>query len=290
VLVDPDEPAAIARDAPLGDILAATRHFDSDQVERVLGFQREHGVRFGEAAVALGLVSAQAVAQALSHQFRYDVDTGGSTVLHSDLVLARLPFSAQSEVVRGIRAQLKMKLGARPAGRRAVAVISPEAGDGRSWLAANLAIAFSQLGLRTLLIDADLRQPRQHLLFNLAHGSGLSHMMSGRTDSLQIDAVPALPSLFVLPVGAPPPNPLELLESAAFERLLQDVQSRFDHVIVDTPSLQRGMDGPVAAAACGSALMVLRKGQTPLAAAQDLAAMLADSPAVLAGVVLNEHR
>jgi chain length determinant protein tyrosine kinase EpsG len=283
-------PAPIARHAPLGDILAAARNFDSDQVERVLGYQRTHGVRFGEAAVALGLVSAQAVAQALSHQFRYAVDTAGSAGLHADLVMARLPFSPQAEVVRGVRAQLKMKLAARPEGRRAVAVLSPQAGDGRSWLAANLAVAFSQFGLRTLLIDADLRQPRQHLLFKLTNASGLSNMIGGRAESLQIDAVPSLPSLFVLPVGAEPPNPLELLESAAFERLLQDVQTQFDHVIVDTPALQRGMDGPVVAAACGSALMVLRKGITPLAAAQDLAAMLADGAATLAGVVLNEHR
>ena len=283
-------PAVVARDANIGDILAAARGFDVEQVERVLAYQRDYGVRFGEAAVALGLASEQAVAQALSHQFRYAIDTDASAGLHADLVMMRQPFSAQAEVFRSVRAQLKMKLSAGPEGRRSLAVISPQAGDGRSYLAANLAIAFSQLGSRTLLIDADLRQPRQHLLFKLANASGLANMMGGRAETLQIDAAPGLPSLFVLPVGAVPPNPLELLESPAFERLLRDVQGQFEHVIVDTPGLHRGMDGPVVTAACGSAVMVLRKGITPLAAAQDLAATLADGAATLAGVVLNEHR
>jgi chain length determinant protein tyrosine kinase EpsG len=282
-------PRQFGRDAPIGDLLAAARQFTAEQVEHVLAHQRQHGVRFGEAAVALGLASHDDVAQALSHQFRYPFEVAGRERLHADLVMAAHPFSANAEVFRSIRAQLKMKLAAQPSQRRAVAVVSPAAGDGKSYFAANLAVAFSQLGGRTLLIDADLRQPRQHTLFRLDNASGLSNMIGGRTPFQDIAPVPGLPSLFVLPVGAVPPNPLELLEGPGFTRLLLDVQAQFDHVIVDTPAFSQGMDSPVIASTCGTALMVLRTGRSALAGAQDLSAALVTGAATLAGVVLNSH-
>lgn len=279
----------VGRDAPIGDILAALRHFSAEQAERVLEHQRRHGLRFGEAAVALGLASADDVAQALSHQFRYPFDAASKQRLHPDLMMASQPFSANAEVVRGIRAQLKMKLASQPAPRRALAVVSAETGDGKSYFAANLAISFSQLGGRTLLIDADLRQPRQHELFRLDNTSGLSDMIGGRTEYQDVIAVPTLPSLYVLPVGAVPPNPLELLEGPAFNRLLNDVRETFDHVIVDTAAFAQGMDGPVVASVCGAALLVVRKGRTPLAAAQDVTAAVAGGAAAMVGVIMNEH-
>jgi chain length determinant protein tyrosine kinase EpsG len=279
----------VGRDAPIGDILGAARQLSAEQVERVLAYQKINGLRFGEAAIALGLVSEDEVAHALSHQFRYPFDANGRSLLHPDLVMATQPFSAHAEVVRSIRAQLKLKLAAQAQQRRALAIVSPESGDGKSYFAANLAIAFSQLGGRTLLIDADLRAPRQHELFRLSNRDGLSNMIGGRTEFQDIDAVPSLPSLFVLPVGAVPPNPLELVEGPGFARLLLDVQRQFDHVIVDTPGFHLGMDSPVIASVCGTALLVLRKRHTQLAVAQDLAAAVASGAASLAGVILNDR-
>jgi chain length determinant protein tyrosine kinase EpsG len=284
-----DAPVALGRNASIGDILGAAGQLAPDQISRVLDYQRQHGLRFGEAAVALGLANDDDVAQALSHQFQYAFAAPGRLPLHPDLVMASQPFSANAEVFRGIRAQLKVKLAAQLPGRRALAVVSPKSGDGKSYFAANLAIAFSQLGGRTLLIDADLRAPRQHELFKLANHSGLANMLGGRAEYQDIAAVPNLPSLFVLPVGAVPPNPLELLEGQSFAALLADVQAKFDHIVVDTPAWHHGMDGPVIASACGTALMVLRKGSSALAAAQDLAAALVSGAASLAGVILNDR-
>jgi chain length determinant protein tyrosine kinase EpsG len=275
------------REASIGDLLGHARSLDAAQVERILAHQRSTGQRFGEAAVALGLVAESDVAQALSHQFRYPYTPAGQGAFSPDLVVASQPFSPHAEAFRGIRAQVRMRLRQAAAGHNAVAVLSPARGDGRSYFAANLAVAFSQLGGRTLLIDADLRHARQHTLFGLGSSGGLAHMLSGRSESLAVEAVPGLPALFVLPAGATPPNPQELLEGPGLARLLNDVRDKFDHIVLDTPAFAHGMDGSVVAAACGAALLVLRPGHSVLAAAQDLAAVATGGGALLAGVVLN---
>lgn len=286
---DPPATALPQRDAPIGAILGAARGLSAEQVQQVLDHQRRHGLRFGEAAVALGLVDESQVAHALSHQFRYPFEADAPSRFHADLVMAAQPFSAHAEVIRGIRAQLKLLCAAFSGGMRALAIVSPDRGDGKSYFAANLGVAFSQLGGRTLLIDANLRAPRQHLLFGLPDASGLSDMIGGRRSYQDIAAVPSLPSLFVLGVGAVPPNPLELVEGAGFAGLITEVNTKFDHVIVDTPAFALGMDAPVIASTCGAALMVVRPGHTGLAAAQDLRACLVNGAARLLGVVTNRH-
>jgi protein-tyrosine kinase len=272
----------------IGDILAGVRNLSPEQVERIVALQRERGLRFGEAAVSLGLASDQDVVQALSRQFGYACTRPERHDAQPELVVAVRPFSPHAEAFRAIRAQLMMRVYGTQAPRRAVAVISPAIGDGKTYFAANIAAAFSQLGGRTLLIDADMRSPRQHALFGVAPGQGLSGVLSGRADMQVLQPVPDLPGLCVLPAGAVPPNPLELVERPLFGQLLDEALGGFDHVVVDTPAFAHGMDGPVIAGKCGAALIVARRGRSHVAALQDLVATLSESPAQVAGVILNE--
>ena len=103
-----------------------------------------------------------------------------------------------------------------------------------------------------------------------------------------IQQVAAVPSLFILPVGTTPPNPLELVERPAFGLLMRELVSKFDHVVVDTPAAVLGSDAAVIAARCGMALLVARRNASRVAMLQELVASFAGSPAKLAGVVLNE--
>jgi protein-tyrosine kinase len=281
--------ASASADERIGALLAAAKNLSAEQLERVETLQRERNVRFGEAAVALGLASEQDVAAALARQYGYAVATARSSQPHASLVMATEPYSEQAECFRSIRAQLKLKLAAPNAQRRPMAVLSTRDGDGRSYFAANLAVAFSQLGERTLLIDADLRQPDQHKLFDLDDETGLSSVLSGRIEAHTVHRVEGLPHLFVLPVGPVPPNPLELVESMRLSNLLAGVMEKFDHVVVDTSAFEHGMDGPVVAAHCGLALVVVRAGQSRLAPLQDLIATLGRGMTDVAGVVLNER-
>lgn len=276
-------------DRSIGDIIAEANKLTAEQVERILVHQKSHGLRFGEAAVSLGLAKGEDVLWALSQQFHYPYAAGGGPAPSDELVLAAKPFSDQAEAFRVLRSQINMKLYAADAPRRALAVISPNDGDGKTFFAANLAIAFSQLGGRTLLVDADMRSPRQHQVFGLDSSSGLSGILSGRSESNVIRPIRDLPSLFVMPVGTLPPNPTELVERPAFALLMRELVSKFDHVIVDTPAAVHGADYAVISARCGAALVLARKGSTRVTALQNLVGALGNTPTELAGVVMNEH-
>jgi len=276
-------------DRSIGNIIAEANKLTPDQVERILAHQKSHGLRFGEAAVSLGLAKGEDVLWALSQQFHYPYAAGGGPAASDELVLSTKPFSDQAEAFRVLRSQINMKMYPADAPRRALAVISSNDGDGKTFFAANLAIAFSQLGGRTLLVDADMRSPRQHEIFGLDNGAGLSGILSGRSETNVIRPVRDLPSLFVMPVGTLPPNPTELVERPAFALLMRELVAKFDHVIVDTPAAVHGADYAVISARCGAALALARKGTTRVAALQDLVGALGNTPTELAGVVMNEH-
>jgi protein-tyrosine kinase len=284
-VLPPEAPAAAPKaelppDRSIGDIIAELRHLTADQ--------RDNGLRFGEAAVALGLATRDDVLYALAQQFHYPYSPDEQRKVSPELVMLREPFSPRAEAFRALRSQVTMRL---PAGgeRAALAVISADSGDGKTYLAANLALGLAQLGGgRTLLVDANLRNPRQHELFGLANRTGLSGILSGRSDSQVIQQVAGVPSLFVLPVGTTPPNPLELVERPAFSVLMRELASKFDHVVVDTPAAVHGADAAVVAARCGAALLVARRGATRIDQARDLVESFAGSAVRMAGVVYNE--
>lgn len=277
----------------IGDIIRDTRNLSAEQVGEVLEYQRSHGMKFGEAAIALGLATPDDVLQALAQQFNYAYSGHEQDKNNPELVTLNQPFSQQAEAFRAIRAQILLRTQAdaaagMPAARRAVAVLSPSSGEGKTYFCGNLGVALAQLGGRTLVIDADMRGPRLHELFGVESKIGLTGLLSGRRGENVIMAVKGVPNLFVLPVGIRPPNPLELIEGPAFGVLLQELLTKFDHVIVDTPSAQYGADAIVTAARCGVALVVARKDRARIDDLQELVQTLGASTAKIVGVVMNE--
>ncbi|WP_374316873.1 polysaccharide biosynthesis tyrosine autokinase [Aquabacterium sp.] len=277
------------RDRSIGEIISQANNLSPEQIEQILEYQRSHGVRFGEAAVALGMANTDDVLWALSQQFHYAYAGEGRSKLHAELVVATKPFSEQAEAFRTIRSHLIMKVFSNEGPRPAIAVVSPDSGDGKSYFAANIAAAFAQLSGRTLLIDADMRCPRQHDIFGLENsGTGLSTILSGRAATNVIQPVRELSSLFVLPAGTVPPNPLELLERPAFDMLIRELRTKFDRIIVDTPAASLGADGAVAAAKCGAALVLTRQNTTRVESAQALIRTVKMGHTQLIGTILNE--
>ncbi len=279
---------SVVKDAALGEIFRETRRLNADQIEQILAYQRETGLLFGEAAVALKLVDGSDVLWALSRQFHYPYALDGRKQFDAELITATTPFSSVSETFRSIRSQL-IRRSEQDTQRRALAVVSADPGDGKSFVAANLAIAFSQLGRRTLLIDADMRSPRLHKVFGIDGSRGLSSILAGRVSARVLAPVTDLPSLFVLPVGVAPPNPLELLESPAFGLLIQELLGKFDHVIIDSPAAVSGADAGVIAARSGAFLAVARQGRTAMASISELVHSLRDATTQSFGFILNEH-
>jgi chain length determinant protein tyrosine kinase EpsG len=280
--------AAELHDRPIGDLIRDARNLSAAEVEKVLSYQREHGVRFGEAAVTLGLASPDDVLNALAQQFHYPLATAERRIASPELVTLLQPFSVQAEAIRAVRSQVTMRLAKPDAVRQALAVISPASGDGKTYFAANLAVALAQLGGRTLIVDADLRGPRQHEVFKVSNAAGLSSLLSGRSETQVIQPVEGVAGLFVLPCGPVPPNPLELIERPAFGLLVRELTSKFDHVVIDTAAAALGSDACVVAAKCGAALVLTRKHENKVSALQDLVASMAGSSVQLLGAVVNE--
>lgn len=283
---EPTDPMVL--DRSIGDFLRRVRQLSDGQIEQILQHQRKRGIRFGEAAVALKLATPDEVLWALSQQFHYPYALDHAREFNEELVVAIEPFGQQAEVFREIRSQLMMGVLAPEQRRSALAVVSCDPGDGKSFFAANMAIAFSQLGGRTLVIDADMRTPRQHELFRVPNEAGLSNVLSNRSDSNLMYRVPELPSLYVMPVGTVPPNPLELLQRPSFGLLMQELMGKFDHIVVDTPAASSGADARVIASRCGAALLLGRRGRTRMRSIEPLLHALQGVTRV-AGVTMNDY-
>jgi protein-tyrosine kinase len=273
----------------IGAILLEEGKLTAREIERVLERQRQDKVRFGEAAVRLGLITEDDVRFALAKQYDMPHFTPSSEGPSRELVAAFAPFHPRTEEMRALRTQLLIRWYNPEHGRKSLVVASPERAEGRSYVAANLAIVFSQLGARTLLVDADLRKPRQHQIFGLPEGHGLSTLLAGRSEHTATFPVPGLNRLSVLPAGPLPPNPQELLSRPVFNSFMKDLQSIYDVVIIDTPPAAQFADVQSVTFRAGDALIVARKDHTPVASTSRTIRELAGTGARVVGTVVNEY-
>ena len=277
------------RSKAIGELIQDARNLSADDLDRIVRYQRENDLRFGEAAIALGLADTEDVLQALAQQFKYAYADEETRKSAPELVMLNQPFGHQAEAFRAIRSQILMRTQTEAKGqRRPLAVVSTDSGDGKTYFCANLAVALAQLGGKVVVIDADMRGARIDQVFGVPGSSGLSGVLSGRGGKGVVKSVPGIPNLYVIPVGVQPPNPLELVEGPSFGMLLREVSIKFDHVIVDTPAAVFGSDGAVIASRCGSALIVSRKDANKVQALQDMVSTLQSGQVRLAGVIMNE--
>ena len=292
----PSYPAPELRDKPhtssvpdrsIGAILIKQGRLSVADAEKVMRHQVEHNVRFGDAALALGVLSTADIEFALSRQYDYPYLLRGESAISETVVAAYEPFTARVESLRALRNQLMWRWFETGDERRALAVTGAERGDGRSFLAANLAVVFSQQGQRTLLIDADMRHPSQHALFGLENRVGLSSVLSDRNGVEAVQRVPALLDLSVLTAGAPPPNPSELLGRPGLGKLLRELAPQFDVILIDTPAGGECSDAQMVAGRAGAALVVTRQDATHVNQVHNLIGALSEARVHLVGTVLN---
>lgn len=250
---------------PLMAILIEAGRLTAEEAARIQRLQRERGLKFGEAALESGILTVDDLQFALARQFDYPYVSKDSSILSRELIAAFDPYSEHVEALRALRSHLMLRWFTGAAEHKALAIVSPSRREGRSYLAANLAIVFSQLGERTLLIDADMRHPRQHRLFELDGTMGLSSVLAGQQSmSDAIRHIPDLVDLWVLPAGTTPPNPQELLARGEFNMRLRELSDEYDAIIVDTPEIEGIADVHLIASATSAALMIAQKGRTAI--------------------------
>src|ERR671923_421561 len=282
-------PAGSTSGRPIGTILIDEGKLTSADAEQVLKRQRELGWRFGEAAIELNFITEADLRQALAKQYEFPYLISGPEGVSKELIAAWDPFHPTVEELRAARTQLLIRWFNPGAGRRILAITSPCAREGRSFVTANLAVVFSQLGQRTLVIDADFRAARQQAIFNISDRFGLSSALSGRSDLSAASPVTGLTGLAVLPAGPLPPNPLELLSRGAFAALLAKAQAEYDVVLIDTPPATEYSDAPAIAFRAGDAIMISRKDHTRLADTERAMRELSDASARVVGSLVNVY-
>jgi chain length determinant protein tyrosine kinase EpsG len=285
-LKDPS-PAVARQDGRLGIILAADGKLSSEHIDRVLELQRAEGLRFGEAALRLNLITADELRCAIAKQYAFPCPMPGNVHAGTEIIAAHNPLHSGAEALRMLRTKLLIRWSGAGTRQRALAVVSPASGEGRSFLAANLAVIFSQLGKRTLLIDADMRAPRQHRIFNTPNRVGLSALLAGRVKFDALLPVAEFGTLWLLPAGACPPNPQELLLRPSFPDLLGELRSEFDFIFFDTPPAKLYADAQSLAIHVGGAVLVARKDHTRIGDTAGVIRSLTDAGARVFGTVLN---
>jgi len=205
----------------------------------------------------------------------------------STLVLSTEASGSQAEAIRTLRTHILAQHIQQ--GRRALAVCAVSRGVGCSFVAANLALGLAQTGVRTILIDADLRNPEQQDIFQLgAAGPGLAECLQSESGSFS-ESVRAnvQPNLSVMFAGKPPPNPQELLAGNRFKALMQFCLREFDATIVDTPPANSFADARRVSTVVGYSLIVARRNLTYVDDIKVLVEQLQADRARVIGTVLN---
>lgn len=166
-------------------------------------------------------------------------------------------------------------------------IAGPAPGVGKSFVSANLAVVLNKGGERVLLIDADLRRGHLNEYFGRPRGTGLSDYIAGKATLDAVIQSTGLTGFDFIATGSIPPNPSELLLHPNFERLLLDMSSRYDRVIVDAPPVMAVTDAAIIGRHVGTVLMTVRYAQTPLAELEGASRRLQQAGVTVNGVLLN---
>ena len=213
----------------------------------------------------------------------------GPTDVVSGVIGISDPRSEATRQLRELCATLILQCFNREEGFRTLAITSLNKGDGRSFIASNLAFMCAEFGRRTLLIDADLYNPVQHLHFRIASKGGLGPLLSGSEDGLVTFAVPGMDNLHIVPAGPPQDNPAALVGQPEFAALLERLRINYDVILIDTPAHLQATDARMIAAAAGSAMMVARKDISSTRRLQEMVCSFGESGIRLAGFALNNY-
>lgn len=271
----------------VGEILVALGRLDEQQLAHVLERQTGDARRFGELAQVLGYVTQADVERALARQrapddeVLVDFPRSGAQCLMD-------PGELASEALVAVRSQLVHRWFGDEPEQRALAVVSTDHGDGRSYVCSRLARLFADLDEDTLLIDADLRRPSLHRIFGADNAVGLSTFLQGSIAQAPVRAVPGIPFLHLLTAGPAVEHPHRLIARNEFGRLLEQLAPQFRAIFIDTPPAAAGADAITIALRASGALLVVRKHTARAADQRAFAQRLTDSTVEIVGAVINE--
>jgi capsular exopolysaccharide synthesis family protein len=203
------------------------------------------------------------------------------------VIAAHTPAAVDVEAIKVLRTHLFLLKKSSP-GCLVVQMTSPNQGDGKSTLMANLAVTIAQAGRRVLVIDADLRRPAMHRLLGVSSKTGLASVLKGDSPASAAVVRTQIEGLSLMPCGdEPPANPSELLESRRFAELLKDVRSAYDIVLIDTPPVLAVVDPTIVAQLMDGVVLAINVVRDNKAQAERARDALLDVGGKVVGVVVN---
>lgn len=286
-LHDEVDHVALPKIGKVGRLLLGLGKITAKDTKKILSEQKKNGLLFGDAALKLGLINQSDIQQVVALQFNYNYLQAGQGNFHDDLISVYTPFIKKAEAYRALRSQLMMKWFKK--GNRVLAIGSANRQEGVSYLTANLGVVFAQLGARTLIIEANMRTPRQHAIFNPYDNIGLSDVLVGRANTEEaIKDVLNIPDLSLLTAGTIPPNPQELLGRTSFNILIKTLKDHYDVILIDTPAAIESADAQSAFELAQGVLFVSRLDHTKHDDVLNVTNQIEMSEAILVGAVMNE--
>ena len=270
----------------IGKLLLQSGKLRPEGADRILREQRISSLRFGDAAIKLGLVKQSDIDDVLSKQFDYSYLPEHTDKVDRSLVTAYLAYSEEVERFRGLRGQLGIRWFDE---RKSLVVMGPSSGDGASIVAANLAISFAQLGKKTLLVDANMRKPAVHNLFMLTNKDGFSDVLASRAGFECIHSFSEINNLSILTSGTTPPNPVELIGRNELCSFLKKAEEGFDVVILDTPPAKEYCDALLLISCVKGGLIVTRRHRASLSDIEEIQKEVDIAQAEIVGAVVNEY-
>ena len=266
-----------ARRKLLGEIMVEAGAIDIGQLRRAVAYKEKHHCMLGEALVASGYVGEQTLTSFLRRQ-------EGPTELVS---LDSLNSPHASEFYR-LQTSLKFALFS-DVPIKSLMITSSVPGEGKTLCVSYLALAVSHvMDQKTLAIDADLRHPTLHRRFGLSNSMGLSNLIVDSVDIDQCIKDTDIRNLKVLPSGPMPPNPAALLASERMKALKDELESRFDFVLIDSPPLFPVSDAAILNALVDGSMLVVQAATTRRSLVQRAARILGEDKGKLLGVILNQ--
>jgi capsular exopolysaccharide synthesis family protein len=202
------------------------------------------------------------------------------------LVAVQDPAGAVSEAYRMLRTNLFYARVDTPP--KVIVLTSPGGNEGKSTTVANLGVTLAQAGKNTLILDCDLRKPAQHKIFRTRGIGGLVDVLVGEQDPQEVWHEP-IPGLKLMPAGAPPPNPAEMLTSRRLAEFLGQMRGEFDYVLVDTPPVGYASESAALAANGDGVLLVLDSQHTRKGALRQALRRLGSVGANVLGTVMNKY-
>ncbi|EFM11931.1 capsular exopolysaccharide family [Paenibacillus curdlanolyticus YK9] len=203
----------------------------------------------------------------------------------ANLITISNPKSPISEAYRTLRTNIQFSSVDEPI--KVIMIASAQAGEGKTTTVTNLAITYAMEGKRVLLIDADLRKPSLHRMFDLSNRIGLTNLLAGQFHLSEVEQATLVDNLTVIPSGPVPPNPSELLGSQKMKQLLAELKNQYDMILIDTPPNLAVPDGMIISANCDGVVLVVQAGKVKRDMVRKAKTNLDHVNARILGVVLN---